>query len=92
MEPTRVIRRPIITEKATIESAEFNRFTFAVDRLATKTDIKAAVQDLYGVRVTAVATQNRQGKARRNKFGSFQAKRFKRAVVTVHPDDRIELF
>lgn len=92
MEPTRVIRKPIITEKATVESAEFNRYTFAVDREATKSDIKSAIQDLYGVRVTGVATQNRSGKTRRNRHGSFQAKRFKRAVVAVHPDDRIELF
>jgi large subunit ribosomal protein L23 len=92
MESTHVIRTPIITEKATIESAEFNRYTFEVDRSCTKADIKSAVQDLYGVRVTAVATQNRKGKAKRNRFGGFQAKRFKRAVVSVHPEDRIELF
>jgi len=92
MEATRVIRTPIITEKATIESAEFNRYTFEIDAKASKSDVKAAIEDLYGVRVTKVATQNRKGRARRNRFGHFQAGRFKRAVVTVHPDDRIELF
>lgn len=92
MEATHVIRTPIITEKATIESAEFNRYTFEVDRTSTKTDIKSAVEALYGVRVTKVATQNRKGEAKRNRFGGFQAKRFKRAVVSVHADDRIELF
>jgi len=92
MESTYVIRRPVITEKATIESAELNRYTFEVDRKATKPDIKQAVEDLYGVRVVGVATQNRKGRQRRNKFGYWRADSFKRAVVKVHPEDRIELF
>ncbi|MFK7959976.1 MAG: 50S ribosomal protein L23 [Phycisphaerales bacterium] len=92
MEATQVIRKPLITEKATVESGEFNRYTFEVDRRATKPDIKSAIESLYGVRVVAIATQNRKGQLRRNRFGSWRSKSFKRAVVRVHPEDRIELF
>jgi large subunit ribosomal protein L23 len=92
MEYTDVIRRPLVTEKATLESSEFNRYAFEVDRLARKDQIKKAIEALYGVRVIAVATQNRRGRMRRNRYGFFLAKGMKRAVVRVHPDDRIELF
>ncbi len=92
MEATRVIRNPLITEKTTFASSEWNRYTFEVDPRATKHQIKLAVEAVYGVRVLNVATQNRKGQLRRNKFGYWRAKAMKRAVVKVHPDDRIELF
>lgn len=91
MEATTVIRRPIITEKATF-AHELNRYAFEIDRRATKSDVKRAVEELYGVRVVGVATQNRKGRLRRNRHGFWQAKRMKRAVVRVHADDRIDLF
>ncbi|MHC4948516.1 MAG: 50S ribosomal protein L23 [Planctomycetota bacterium] len=92
MESTVIIRRPLVTEKSTWASGELNRYTFEVDRRATKDQIKRAVQDLYGVRVVGVATQNRKGQLRRNKFGHWRARAMKQAVIKVHPDDRIELF
>ncbi|MBX3374342.1 MAG: 50S ribosomal protein L23 [Phycisphaeraceae bacterium] len=92
MEPTTIIRRPIVTEKATMESTEHNRVTFEVDRAASKDQIRRAVESLYSVRVLSVATQNRRGQLRRNRFGFYQSKVMKRAIVKIHPDDRIELF
>ncbi len=92
MESTRVIRRPLITEKATFESTVHNRYAFEVDRRATKPEIKRAVEELYSVRVVKVATQNRKGQLRRNKFGYWRSKGMKRAIVSVHADDRIDLF
>ena len=92
MEATRVIRKPLITEKATFATSELNRYTFEIDPRATKHQVKLAVEAVYGVRVLNVATQNRKGQLRRNKFGYWRAKAMKRAVVKVHPDDRIELF
>ena len=92
MEVTRVIRRPLVTEKATMESSEHNRITFEVDRHATKPQIRKAVEELYDVRVVGVATQTRKGQLRRNRFGHWRAAAFKRAVVKLHPEDRIELF
>ena len=92
MKPTTVIHRPLITEKNTFTSDEFNRYGFEVDPHATKEQIKAAVQELYSVRVVSVATQTRKGKVKRNRFGSFRKGHHKRAIVKVHPDDKIDLF
>lgn len=92
MHATNVIKRPLITEKSTYSSAEFNRFAFEVDRRATKTDIKRAVEELYEVRVLGVATQMRKGRVRRYRYGYVEGRGFKKAIVKVHPDDQIELF
>ena len=92
MEATRVIRKPLVTEKTTFASSELNRYAFELDPRATKHQVKLAVEEVYGVRVLDVATQNRKGQLRRNKHGHWRAKAMKRAVVKVHPDDRIELF
>lgn len=92
MESTQVILKPLVTEKSTFQANELNRVGFQVDRRATKAQIKQAVEELYGVRVLTVNTQNRKGQLRRNKFGYWRSKEMKRAIVKVHPDDRIELF
>ena len=89
---TRVIRRPVVTEKAAFASGTFNRHTFEIDSDARKGDVKAAVEELYGVRVLSVAIQNRKGQQRRSRFGYWKTPAIKRAVVKIHPDDRIELF
>jgi len=89
--PTDVIRKPVVTEKSTFHSSEHHRYTFEVHRRATKPDIRKAIEDLYEVRVLGVATQNRRGEMRRNRFGHWRANRMKLAVVKIHPDDRIEL-
>ena len=92
MEATQVINKPLITEKATYQSGELNRYCFQVDPHATKIQIKRAVEELYKVRVVKVATQIRKGQMRRNRFGHWKTRDIKRAIVKVHPDDRIELF
>ncbi len=91
MRNTDVIRRPIVTEKSTWEASEHNRYAFEVDRSARKPDVRTAVQELYGVRVLEVAIQNRKGQSRRNKFGYWKTSDIKRAIVKIHPEDRIEL-
>ncbi len=92
MEPTTIIKKPMITEKATFASSEFNRYAFHVERRATKPQIKRAIEQLYGVRVTSVATQKRPGKLRRYRYGHVLTPATKRAIVKIHPEDRIELF
>jgi large subunit ribosomal protein L23 len=92
MDPTVVIRKPLITEKATYGSGEFNRYAFEVDTRANKQQIRDAVQELYKVRVLGVATHNRMSRTRRTRYGWVEAKVTKRAIVKVHPDDKIELF
>ena len=92
MNATTIIRRPLVTEKTTFLASAFNRYAFEVDRRATKPQIRKAVEELYGVRVVSVATQRRKGQLRRNRFGYWKTKERKRAIVRVHPEDRIELF
>jgi large subunit ribosomal protein L23 len=92
MESSDVIKQPLITEKATWGSSELNHYAFHVDRRATKTQIKSAVEDLYKVRVVRVNTQNRKGRMRMYKYGRTQLPDVKRAIVRIHPEDKIELF
>ena len=92
MESIHVIRRPLITEKSTYQSNELGRYVFEVDRTATKTQIKEAVQDLYRVRVVGVSTIVQRGGTRRMRYGTVKGKVVKKAIVRVHQDDTIELF
>ncbi len=92
MEPTHVIKKPLITEKSTYSSAEQNRYAFAVAPGATKPQIRKAIEELYSVRVVSVATQTRPGKTRRGKYGYVTSAPTKRAIVKIHAEDRIELF
>jgi len=89
---TQVVRRPIVTEKASHASGEHHRYAFEVDPRATKTDIRRAIADLYKVRVLKVATRIRKGHARRMRYGTVQTSAVKQAIVKIHPEDRIELF
>jgi len=66
LEPYQVILRPLITEKATHLSERHNAYTFEVNPLVTKTEIKQAVEILFDVKVANVRTQNRRGKTRRH--------------------------
>jgi large subunit ribosomal protein L23 len=89
---TDVIIKPLITEKATFHSSEHNRYSFQVDARANKHQIKQAIKELYKVRVLDVCTQIRKGRVRRNRFGYWRSRDMKRAIVRIHPEDRIELF
>ena len=63
-----VILQPLITEKGTHQFTHHNAYPFQVNLWATKEQIKAAVQELFGVRVEKVRTQMRQGKKRRYRY------------------------
>jgi large subunit ribosomal protein L23 len=92
IEPHQVILRPLVTEKGTHMSEKLNAYSFEVHPLATKADIKKAVQELWEVRVVAVRTQNRVGKPRRHKLQAGKTRAWKKAVVKLHEDDRIAFF
>ena len=62
LDPYQVVVRPLITEKATHISERHNAYTFEVNPLATKTEIKEAIETLFSVKVLDVRTQNRRGK------------------------------
>ncbi len=92
LEPHQVILRPLVTEKGTHQSEQFNAYAFAVNTLATKDDIRRAVEELWHVKVIGVRTQNRAGKPRRHKASQGYTKRWKKAIVELHSDDRIAFF
>jgi large subunit ribosomal protein L23 len=81
---------PVITEKSTAVS-EHNKVVFRVASKATKPEIKAAVEALFNVKVTAVNTLNRAGKAKR--FRGFQGKQsgYKKAIVTLAEGQSIDV-
>ncbi|MGB1124395.1 MAG: 50S ribosomal protein L23 [Phycisphaeraceae bacterium] len=103
MEPTHVIKRPLITEKSTFEASgsiprgkragqPLNRYAFEVDMKARKGDIAKAIEAIYNVRVEKVNTQIRKGQYFRTRFGPGKTSQWKKALVTLHDDDRIDLF
>ncbi len=92
MDKTDVIIKPLITEKSTHQQATRNAYAFKVSRTATKPQIRLAVEKLYEVKVVEVRTMNRKGKPRRSKFKMDTTSNWKRAVVVLAEDSRIELF
>ncbi|MDG1872915.1 MAG: 50S ribosomal protein L23 [Mariniblastus sp.] len=92
LEPHQVLIKPAVTEKAMFQATELNQYTFKVNTQATKVDIKKAVERLFEVKVTGVSTQVRKGKPRRYKFTNGRTKDWKKAIVTLHPDDKIDFF
>lgn len=86
-----LVKRPIVTEKAT-RLLEENKYVFDVVPKATKTEIKAAIEELFEVKVIQVNTMNPPRKERRmGRFAGHRAQR-KRAIVTLAPGDSITLF
>src|SRR5262245_47055097 len=93
LEPYQVVIRPIITEKGTHQSTHRHAYPFEVNPWATKEEIKAAVEELFGVRVKKVRTHNREGKRRRFRFRMGRLSNWKKAIVTLHPESpAIEFF
>ena len=81
---------PVITEKATVAS-ESNQFVFRVARNATKPQIKAAVEKLFDVKVTAVNTLVRKGKTKAFRGIRGRQQDVKKAIVTLRDGDRIDV-
>jgi len=92
MEPTDVIVRPLVTEKGTHLQQTRNAYTFEVNPAATKPQIKSAVEKLYDVRVRDVRTMVRKGKRHRTRTGMTKRPDWKRAVVVLDDNSKIELF
>jgi large subunit ribosomal protein L23 len=90
-DPRDVILKPVVSEKS-YALLDRNTYTFIVHPSANKTEIKEAVQAIFSVRVTNVNTLHRKGKRKRTRQTWGTRKATKRALVTLHPDDKIELF
>ena len=91
MNARQVIIRPVISEKSYALLAA-NKYTFRVHERANKTQVRQAVEDIFGVRVDGVRTAWVKPKPKRRGLSSGSRRRWKKAVVTLHPDDTIELF
>jgi large subunit ribosomal protein L23 len=92
LEPYQVVLRPLVTEKGTHQSTHHNAYCFEVHVAATKPQIKHAIETLFPVRVASVNTQIRDGKKRRYRARIGQMSQWKKAIVTLHPEDKIEFF
>jgi len=91
-DPRDVLLAPVISEKS-YGLLESRMYTFLVQPGSNKTQIKSAVEKVFGVRVTDVNTVNRPGKRKRTKFGYGKRKDTKRAIVTLSADSKpIEIF
>lgn len=92
LEPHQVILRPLVTEKGMHRSTRYNAYAFEVHRLATKLDVRRAIESLFDVKVIHVRTLTRKGKPRRNRFRSGQTKDWKKAIVKLSAEHRIDFF
>jgi large subunit ribosomal protein L23 len=92
MIPQQIILRPVVTEKTTDQQSNDNQYSFEVAKHANKIEIRKAVEMVFGVRVLGVRTQQVRGDLKR--VGQFWGKKrsWKKAVVTLHPDDNIDLY
>ena len=81
-DPRDVIVSPVVSEKS-YGLIDEGKYTFVVAPDANKTEIKLAIEKIFGVKVASVNTLNRQGKTRRTKFGMGKRKDTKRAIVTL---------
>jgi len=91
LSPRDIIIAPLITEK-THEATERGTYTFKVHPQATKADIHNAVEEIFKVKVVKVNTMNIKGKPRRMGLKVGRTPRWKKAMVTLAPGQRIEFF
>ena len=89
-DPRDILLAPVVSEKS-YGLLDEGKYTFIVDPRANKTEIKIAVERVFGVKVDSVNTLNRQGKTRRTKFGLGKRKNTKRAIVTLK-EGSIDIF
>jgi large subunit ribosomal protein L23 len=89
--PHDVIIEPVVSEKS-YSLLDNSRYTFIVHPSANKTEIKQAVEAIWGVTVRKVNTLNRPGKRVRFGFVQGQRKKTKRAIVTLAEGDEIDIF
>lgn len=89
--PYDVIIRPVVSEK-TFSMMEENKYTFYVDKNANKIEIKNAIEKLFNVNVLKVRTQTVKGKLKRQGRFVGRTPNRKKAIVTLKPGDKIEIF
>ena len=88
----RTIVRPIITEKSSAAYQDRLEYTFEVHPDATKPQIRSAIEELFGVKVTGVWTSNQRGKDKRMGKTAGRKANWKKAIVTLRDGDTIDVF
>ncbi|GAB4351645.1 MAG: 50S ribosomal protein L23 [Candidatus Abyssubacteria bacterium] len=91
-DPYTIIKRPVISEKATLLSEKQNKYVFEVAPQANKIQIRKAVEDAFKVTVTEVRTMRVPGKRKRVRLQIGHTPEWKKAIVTLKDGDHIELF
>ena len=91
MQARDIIIRPVISERS-FDMQEFNRYTFEVDKRASKIEIAKAVEELFDVTVLKVNTANVKPKPKRVRYQLGNTRTWKKAIVTLVDGDSIELF
>ena len=87
-----IIKRPLITEKTSIQKELYNQVTFEVDRRANRIEIKRAVENAFNVRVSDVKTMQVTGKIKQRGRITGKRRDWKKAIVTLMPGERIDFF
>lgn len=87
-----VIKKPLITEKTTVEKDDKNVIAFVVNGAANKIEIKAAVEQLFNAQVAAVNTVNVAGKTKRTMKGIGKRSNWKKAYVTLKEGSNVDFF
>ncbi len=89
-DPRDVLLSPVVSEKS-YSLLDQGKYTFVVDPRSNKSEVKKAVESIFGVKVDSVHTLNRKGKTRRTKFGTGKRKDTKRTIVTLK-EGTIDIF
>ena len=92
MDSNAIIVKPLVTEKSTHQQTTRNSYAFQVNPGANKHQIKDAIERQYKVKVLDVRTMNRKGKPRRSRYKMSTTSDWKKAVVVLDENSRIELF
>jgi large subunit ribosomal protein L23 len=92
LEPHQILLRPLVTEKGVHRAMRNNQYAFEIHRDATKLDVKRAVEELFDVKVDKVRTQTRKGKSRRYRFRLGRTADWKKAIVQLQAEHRIDFF
>ncbi len=92
LRPYQIVLRPLVTEKGTHQSTRYNSYTFMVNPVASKVQIASAIKELFNVRVEKVRTQTRKGKLARFRNSIGKQPDWKKAIVTLNEEDKIDFF
>lgn len=87
-----IIRRPLVTEKSSLQKESYNQYSFEVTHTANRMQIREAVEEIFNVRVAAVRTMHIKGKVKRRGRVLGKRRDWKKAIVTLMPGERIEFF